>query len=191
MHSTWPRRGKPHDPNAHVIHVPGPRLLRRVALGFVRNGGGGRRKTSASLNMASFLDVLLVTVLFLLQSFSAGAECPSRTVHVPSAMNGEDMIDAPLVSVTHGSVMVDGIRADSAVGLADAERVVHLEELGRMLAQKKALWKAVQPSKPFPGVCVLQIDRETPAVVVKSVFATAARAGYPNVSFMVTQLPRM
>ena len=39
------------------------------------------------------------------------------------------------------------------------------------------------------GVVVLAIDQGTPAVVVKSVFQTAAFAGYPNVSFMVKSLP--
>jgi hypothetical protein len=37
-------------------------------------------------------------------------------------------------------------------------------------------------------VCLLQIDKDVPAVVVKSVFQTAALAGYPNVSFVVHEL---
>jgi hypothetical protein len=32
---------------------------------------------------------------------------------------------------------------------------------------------------------ILQVDRKVPALVVKSVFQTAAYAGFPNVSFMV------
>ena len=42
----------------------------------------------------------------------------------------------------------------------------------------------------FPGVVVLQIDQDVQAIVVKSVFQTAAFAGYPNVSFMVGKLPK-
>jgi hypothetical protein len=34
-------------------------------------------------------------------------------------------------------------------------------------------------------VCILQVDENIPALVVKSVFQTAAYAGYPNISFMV------
>ena len=37
---------------------------------------------------------------------------------------------------------------------------------------------------------VLQVDQDVQAVVVKSVFQTAAFAGYPNVSFMVNSIPR-
>ena len=52
------------------------------------------------------------------------------------------------------------------------------------------MWKQLHPGKDFPGVVVLQVDQDVPAVVVKSCFQTAAFAGYPNVSFMVNQLPK-
>ena len=64
-----------------------------------------------------------------------------------------------------------------------------VEELFNLLKAKRELWKSVQPDKPFPGVVILQIDENVPAIVVKSVFQTAAFAGYPNVSFMVSKLP--
>ena len=65
-----------------------------------------------------------------------------------------------------------------------------VDELFNMLRSKRELWKQVQPNKPFPGVCILQVDQNVPALVVKSVFQTAAFAGYPNVSFMVGKLPK-
>jgi hypothetical protein len=37
---------------------------------------------------------------------------------------------------------------------------------------------------------MLQIDQNIKAVVVKSVFQTAAFAGFPNVSFMCNNLPK-
>jgi hypothetical protein len=37
---------------------------------------------------------------------------------------------------------------------------------------------------------MLEIDQNIKAVVVKSVFQTAAFAGFPNVSFMVNNLPK-
>ena len=59
-----------------------------------------------------------------------------------------------------------------------------------MLKNKRELWKQMHPSKDFPGVVILQIDQNVPALVVKSVFQTAAFAGFPNVSFMVNNLPK-
>ena len=179
-----------HDPHAHVIHAPRPRLLRSTPLRFVRERGGrgGRRSVNASLNMACFLDVLIVTVLFLLNGVGASAECPGPQVRLAEAVNGEDLIEAPMVSVSRGQILVDGVAAGSARGIIDSGRLARIDELGLLLEQKRALWKAVQPKKPFPGVVLLQIDRDAPALVVKSVFHTATRAGYPNVSFMVTKL---
>jgi hypothetical protein len=55
-----------------------------------------------------------------------------------------------------------------------------------MLKTKRELWTQMNPNKTnFPGIAVLQVDRQVEAVVVKSVFQTAALAGYPNISFMV------
>jgi biopolymer transport protein ExbD len=179
------------DPHAHVIHVPGPRLGRSSPLRFVRERarGGRRRALSASLNMASFLDVLLVTVLFLLQSFGASAETPGPQVRLPSAANGVDPVESPIVTVTSNIVLVDGVMAGSARAIAESGRLARVEELGKLLEQKRALWLSVQPNRPFPGECLLQIDEQVPAVVVKSVFQTAVKAGYPRVSFLVQKRP--
>lgn len=179
-----------HDPHAHVIHAPRPRLLSSIPLRFVRERarGGARRGVTASINMASFLDVMIVTVLFLLDSFSASAGCPRPEVQVPGAVNGKDLVEAPVVTVSRGTILVDGVAAGSARSIAESGQLTRIDELSRLLEQKRALWISVQPRKPFPGAVVLQIDRDAPAVVVKSVFFTAARAGYPEVSFMVKKL---
>ena len=60
-----------------------------------------------------------------------------------------------------------------------------VDELFDLLKRKRELWKSFNPNKAFPGVCILQVDENVPAIVVKSVFQTAAYAGYPNISFMV------
>jgi hypothetical protein len=100
------------------------------------------------------------------------------------------MVDAPLVSVSQGIILVDGVPAGSSRAIAESGRLSRLDELAQILESKRALWLSVQPKKPFPGECVLMIDQDVPAVVVKSVFHTAVRAGYPRVSFMVKKLPR-
>ncbi len=64
-----------------------------------------------------------------------------------------------------------------------------MDELFNVLKNKRELWKQINPGREFPGVAVLQVDRRVPALVVKSVFQTAAFAGYPNVSFMVGKIP--
>ena len=181
------------NPHAHVIHQPGKRLLLSIPLKYVwsKASGHGKRSPNASLNLVSFIDFLVVTVIFLLSSFSASGEIiVDKNVHLPKAENVQDVVDAPMVAVSGNQILVDGVQAGSTRAVEELGRLQKIDELFTVLKSKRELWKQVQPNKPFPGVCVLQIDSGVPALVVKSVFQTAAFAGYPNVSFMVGKLPK-
>lgn len=182
---------KKRDPHAHVIHQPGKRLMRSVKLKFVWNKvmGHGGKGINANLNLVSFIDFLVVTVIFLLMSFSASGEIAvDRNVKLPKAENVEDVIDAPMVAVNGNNILVDGVPAGNTRAIEELGRLQKIDELFNMLKAKRELWKTVQPNKAFPGVCILQVDQDVPALVVKSVFQTAAFAGYPNVSFMVGKI---
>jgi biopolymer transport protein ExbD len=182
-----------HDPHSHVIHKPGRRLMHHVPLKFVWNKatGHGSRSPNAGLNLVSFIDFLVVTVIFLLMSFSASGEIAvDKNVKLPKAENVDDVIDAPMVAVNGNQILVDGVQAGSTRAIEELGRLQKIDELFAILKNKRELWKQVQPTKPFPGVCILQIDQNVSALVVKSVFQTAAFAGYPNVSFMVGKLPK-
>lgn len=184
---------KHHNPHAHVIHQPGKRLMHAITLKFVQNkvGGHGKRAVAGSLNLVSFIDFLITTVIFLLMSFSASGEITvDKNVKLPKAENVEDIIDAPMVAVNGNQILVDGVLAGSTRAVEELGRMQKIDELFTILKNKRELWKQIQPNKPFPGVCILQVDQNVPALVVKSVFQTAAFAGYPNVSFMVGKLPK-
>ena len=180
-----------HNPHAHVIHAPGRRLMRKVPLRFVWSKvmGHGAKGVNAELNLVSFIDFLVVTVIFLLMTFSASGEIAvDKNVKLPKAENVEDVIDAPMVAVNGNNILVDGVAAGNTRSIEELGRLQKIDELFNMLKAKRELWKTVQPNKPFPGVCILQVDQDVPALVVKSVFQTAAFAGYPNVSFMVGKI---
>jgi biopolymer transport protein ExbD len=184
---------KHHNPHAHTIHRPSRRLMRKIPLRFVFNkvAGLGHKSGNAALNLVSFIDFLVVTVIFLLMSFSASGEITiDKNVKLPKAENAEDIIDAPMVAVNGNQILVDGSLAGSTRAIEELGRLQKIDELFNILKNKRELWKTVQPNKPFPGVCILQVDVDVPAIVVKSVFQTAAFAGYPNVSFMVGKLPK-
>ena len=146
---------------------------------------------NAALNLVSFIDFLVTTVIFLLSSFSASGEITvDPNVKLPKAENVEDIIEAPMVAVNGNQILVDGVQAGSTRSVEELGRLQKIDELFNVLKQKRELWKQVQPNKPFPGVAILQVDQNVPALVVKSVFQTAAFAGYPNVSFMVGKIPK-
>jgi biopolymer transport protein ExbD len=179
---------KARDPHAHFIQEPGRRLLRLIPLHFVLRKvlGHGARQVNANLNLTSYIDFLLVTVIFLLMSFSASGEFGvDKNITLPQAENAEDVGEAPMVAVNGNQVLVDGQLAGSTRAVEDVGRIQKIDELFDVLRRKRELWRSFHPQKEFPGVAILQVDEAVPALVVKSVFQTAAYAGYPNISFMV------
>ena len=170
------------------IAVPGRRLMHHIPLGFVRKKavGGGGRAVNQEIPLIPFIDFLLCIVLFLLASFSATGQLQTdKNVKLPSAQNTVDAVEAPMVAISGSQILVDGNPAGSVAAVREANRLQRIDELFNILKNKRELWKQVNPGKPFPGVVILQVDRKVPALVVKSVFQTAAYAGYPNVSFLV------
>jgi biopolymer transport protein ExbD len=172
---------------------PARRLMRHVGLEFVSRKveGGGHRSTNANLSLTSMIDFLVVTVVFLLMTFSASGETPvAKGLNLPKAENTVDMIDAPIVAVVGSQILVDGSPAGNTRAVEESDRMQRIDELFNILKAKRELWKQTHPNKDFPGVAMLQIDQSIKAVVVKSVFQTAAFAGFPNVSFMVNNIPK-
>jgi biopolymer transport protein ExbD len=176
-----------------TIEKPGRRLMHQVPLRFVQKkvSGGGHRSTNASLSLTSMIDFLVVTVVFLLITFSASGETPTaKGVKLPDAENTLDMIDAPMVAISGSLILVDGTPAGNTRAIEDSKRLQRIDELFNILKAKREVWKQLHPGKEFPGVVVLQIDQDVQAIVVKSVFQTAAFSGFPNVSFRVGNLPK-
>src|SRR5580698_8467211 len=175
------------------IRSPGRRLMHHVGLEFAEKkvGGHGQRSTNAGLSLTSMIDFLVVTVVFLLMTFSASGETPiAKGLNMPKAENALDMIDAPMVAVVGSQILVDGSPAGNTRTVEESDRMQRIDELFNILKAKRELWKQTHPNKDFPGVVMLQIDQNIKAVIVKSVFQTAAFAGFPNVSFMVNNLPK-
>jgi biopolymer transport protein ExbD len=173
------------------ISVPGRRLMHHVPLKFVRKKavGGGGRAVNHEIPLIPFIDFLLCIVLFLLASFSATGELPvDKNVKLPKAENVLDMVEAPMVAITGTQILVDGTPSGNTRAIVEANRLQRVDELFNVLKNKRELWKQINPGREFPGVAVLQVDRRVPALVVKSVFQTAAFAGYPSISFMVGRL---
>jgi biopolymer transport protein ExbD len=173
------------------ISVPGRRLMHHVPLRFVRKKavGGNARAVNHEIPLIPFIDFLLCIVLFLLASFSATGELPiDKNVKLPKAENVLDMVEAPMVAITGTQILVDGTPSGNTRAIIEANRLQRVDELFNVLKNKRELWKQINPGREFPGVAILQVDRRVPALVVKSVFQTAAFAGYPSISFMVGRL---
>ena len=138
--------------------------------------------------MTSMIDVLVVLVVFMLIQFTATGECGChRPLNLPRA-DGVDIIDAPMVSISGGTIFVDGlqVRDEAPAG----SRVHRIDELFNLLKQKHDVAKTVRPDREPPSHVILAIDSDVPASTVKSAVRTAAIAGYPQIDFMVEQRER-
>jgi hypothetical protein len=82
-------------------------------------------------------------------------------------------------------VSVDGSPVAETDDIVAGGRLTRLDDLFNVLKNKRELWKELNPGAEFPGVVQLEVERNVPALVVKSAFQSAAYAGYPQVSFVV------
>src|SRR5262249_45763202 len=94
-----------------AIAIPGRRLALNCKPNFVTSlfARTGRRSPNASLSLTSMIDFLIVVVVFLLMTFSASAQTGSNNADVPAAAEVSDLVEAPIVSVVGGQVMLDGV----------------------------------------------------------------------------------
>lgn len=117
----------------------------------------------------------------------AASPAPSASVKLlgGATISDEDRKSAPWVHLTADHrIVVDGV---DIVGTApyEAPPMKRVDPLFDVLKEKRELRRSLDPTRPFPGVLILQVDASVAAIVVKSVFQTAAFAGFPNVGFVV------
>jgi len=98
------------------------------------------------------------------------ASSPVDRAKLPTAENALPLpgTDAPTIVVAAGDVYCDGEKVD------DVRTVVQLKRLDGLFQALK------RRDRSGNGNALLAVDASTPNVVVKSVFQTAAFAGYPN-----------
>ncbi|MGO8997024.1 MAG: AgmX/PglI C-terminal domain-containing protein [Polyangiaceae bacterium] len=104
-----------------------------------------------------------------------GVELP-RMSH---AVAGVDSA-APTVTVVGTRIDVGGVVVGDTAPIVASGRLQRIDGLFENLKNARQAWVAKNPGASFPGVVRLALDRATPSVVMKSVFQTAAFAGYPN-----------
>jgi hypothetical protein len=139
-----------------------------------------RRRRSGRLLLGVSLSVGLVTVasLLLLPGFSwrRPAQAPVEVRETPAPLP-----EPPTVRVHDGAIELDGVPLARTEGIDRFQRVTPLYEA---LMRRRQDWAIEHPGQPAPRL-LLAVDTDVPAIVVKSVFQTAAFAGYPDVTFLL------
>ncbi len=174
-----------HAPRVHVRRGLFTRTRSRRTIAILR-----KPRSPPKLAITALLDVLVAVLLFLLVRFESSSECRclDRWPELPSATTAADVVDASVVKVWTTGANVDGVPVfgeDEARDVAASGRVQRLDGLFGSLKAKREVWKKLHAGRPFPGVVALAVDQDVPAVLVKSVVDTAARAGFPHVELLV------
>jgi biopolymer transport protein ExbD len=173
-----------------MIHEPGPRLGKGVALKFVKKHGHGAKSVYAELNLTSMVDMLTILVVFLLQTFSASGELlvVSKNIVLPEASHFQDLERAPVVGVSKDSVTLDGRPVADAAEL-NKENTVDwkITDMHDQLVTLKNNFKLLHPTENFNGTVIVQADKGVDFKVIKKVMYTCAVAGYNNVNFAVSE----
>jgi hypothetical protein len=89
-------------------------------------------------------------------------------------------VGGPLIDLEGTTVRVNGEPAGNTRAIEDLGRLQKIDDLFERLKQDRESFKAANPSTPFPGRATITAHPETTALVFKSMFQTAAFAGYPN-----------
>ena len=168
------------------ISAPGTHHLQRMTLSWWRRRAHrGVRRSDFELYLAPCVDCLLAVVLFLLSLFAQRHACLEAGTRLPSATHVEPLAEGPVVVVSDHDVRVDGVLVAVSTDVVANGRVTHLGALYDVLKNKRELWRTVHPDAVFPGRVMLYVDRQVPALLVKSLFQTAGKAGYPEVGLAV------
>ncbi|MBK8943339.1 MAG: hypothetical protein IPM79_38495 [Polyangiaceae bacterium] len=109
---------------------------------------------------------------------------PPRELDVETARAAEDEPGEqhPIVELEGSGLRLDGKSLASTSAIARGTAPSKIEELYQALKVRREGWKQAHPGATFPGVVGIRIVGGLSVVVFKSVFQTAAYAGYPYVS---------
>ena len=146
-----------------------------------------RNQTMVDMNLVSLIDVFTILIFFLLSN-SGGVEtiASPRAVKLPESMSQKAPKESLLVVVTGNEILVNS-KVVSTVADAvavDGDMIVPLKsELDLQVGREVVLKSNEADAK---RVTILG-DKDISYKLLKKVMATAARAGYTDVSFAVRQ----
>jgi biopolymer transport protein ExbD len=170
------------------IHKPGARLGHDITLKFARKGHGSKRSVYAELYLTSLVDMFMILVVFLLETFSATGEIAfvQKNIVLPEALNWKDLERAPIIGVGNDVVTLDGQPVANVEDLVKDTAVdAKITKLHDDLVTLKNNYKMIHPNEPFNGVAIVQAHKEVDFKILKKVMYSSAVAGYYNLSFAV------
>jgi len=154
-----------------------------------------RRGVYATLLLTSLVDMFVILVLYLIQSFNATGQILfiDPDIMLPKAQTASSLVGAPpVVTIGQSSITVQGKAVEDATVLAKSG-VWEAPKLERALLELRTSGQAVRDVSQASSVraadetLVVQADLGVPYMLVKKVIFTAQKAGFTRVDFAVQQ----
>lgn len=167
---------------------PGARLAKSKVFG--KKMIGGKKSGYSSLNLTPMVDMLIIIVLYLIQSFNADGEILQMMsdIQLPTITSKLQLARAPVISVSAETILVDGSRVVDTRDLTRDEtwNVPALEELlrekRREIEQSHMVLRGGQ-GEGFNGTINLQADKGLEFGILKKVMFACNAAGFSNINF--------
>jgi biopolymer transport protein ExbD len=175
-----------------AIHAPHAQLYSSIKLesASAKLSGSGRKSLNEALNLVAYIDMMTMLVIFLLMSFSATGEVlfMQKNIVLPDAQNWTQLERAPIIAISHDVVTLDGQQVATMDELTkDTATDFKITELHDKLVTLKNNYNLTHANlnDKFPGIAIIQADRNIEFKALRKVMFSAQVAGYFNVNFAV------
>jgi biopolymer transport protein ExbD len=175
-----------------AIHAPHAQLYKSIKLESTsaKLGKLGRKSLSEALNLVAYIDMMTMLVIFLLMSFSATGEIlfMQKNIVLPDAQNWTQLERAPIIAISHDVVTLNGQQVATMEELTkDNAADFKITELHDRLVTMKNNYNLTHANlnDKFPGIAIIQADKNIEFKALRKVMFSAQVAGYFNVNFAV------
>lgn len=125
------------------------------------------RMMVVGLSLTSMVDVFSMLVCFLLQTFSSTPEIMmAKDVSLPEALKGQEIKQAPLLSISQKSIYFDQKEVGEIKGILSKP-----EKFIAVLKDFKTSFAKTNPGESFPGEINLQADVGVSSIVVSQLMS--------------------
>lgn len=143
-----------------------------------------KRAVVIGLTLTSMVDMFSLLVIFLLQTFSTSPELlfVAKDVILPSAITGQEIKDAPVLSINSQGIYLD----QKFVGTTSS-LLQNPTELLKRLGSLRSLWQRTHPKEVFRGEISLQAHRDLPSTTISQLMALLPSQHYGSIQLAVTR----
>ncbi len=172
-----------------TVKTPGRRAGSGSALRQVKRNMAAKasRSLSASLNLTSMVDFMSVIVIFLLMNFSASGDFTYNQSDIvpPDSAYGAELVRVPVIAISATEIIFEQTRVESSRAVLAETEEYTLPRLVEALKKEQEAFKDIRKDQVFDGKILIQADEGVPYKLIRRVFLAAAKAGYPNISYIV------